>query len=300
MDDRSPRHVEGTIYRSGLLLRIAPYAWGRRYPIDPHQEGLLHPMDPRAPTVSLQDEGTVVFSIMSHDPKYRSVIDSLVLVHALDLQKAHTLVLDIRGNEGGSSSTANSLEPYYYSAIREASDSQVGPPVVLASPANLRAFQRWTQWFDPLPRWLSDLLIDLEEQTGELVSYTPSDNEEDDVPYDPGVVYDYPRHVAVLIDEGVASAGESFVLKTRPNDRVTVYGRPTQGSIDYQNVQLLPLACRARGLYLGYPTQAISVDLPQDGFNRSGIQPDVVINSDVSDPISFILENAAFTVEDEE
>ena len=288
MDDRSPRHVEGAIHKGGLLFRFAPHAWGRRAPIGPHDAGLLHPTDPRAPTLTFAESGAPVISIPSHDPKYQVALDSLLQAHAADLQRSRMLVVDLRGNEGGGARTTNGLEPYYWSPSGEAPPKPVGPPVVLASPANLEAFQRWTEWYDPVPAWLSALLRDLEERTGEIVSYDPSDG--DNAPAaDPPVVHENPRHVAILIDGGVVSAGEAFVLKARRHDRVTVYGQPTAGSIDYQNVQLLPLASRGRGFFLGYPTQAATRNLPQDGINRTGVEPDVPMAEDVEDPIGFIL-----------
>lgn len=291
VEDRSPRHVRGALYKDGLILRLAPHAWGRRAPVEPSHRGLLHPADPRAPTLSLRDSAAVVISIPSHDPKYRAALDSLLQLHADDLGRAATLVIDIRGNEGGSSRTTASLDGYLGSPTRDAPSRSVGPPVVLASPANRRAFERWTQWFDPVPAWLTNLLRDLEERAGELVSYVPSEGDAGTAEDGPDVVQEYPRRVGILIDEGVVSAGEAFVLKARRFDRVTVFGRPTKGSIDYQNVQLLPLASTERGFFLGYPTQAATKNLPEEGYNRTGVEPDVWLGPGVDDPVSFVLEH---------
>jgi hypothetical protein len=63
--------------------------------------------------------------------------------------------------------------------------------------------------------------------------------------------------------------------------------------IDYQNVQLVPLKCRARGLCLGYPTIAASDRLPVGGLNREGIPPDVRIPAGTQDAIGFVLEHFA-------
>jgi len=291
MDDRTPRYIEGKLYRDDLLLRLAPFAWGRRDPIRPHQEGLLDPSDPRAPQLVVRSADAIVLSIPSHDPKYRPALESLVEEHAAALDRTPLLVVDLRGNEGGSSGTTRVLEPYYYSAERPKQvEARVGSPVVLASPANLRAFERWKEWYDPTPEWLITLLGDLEQRTGELVAF-PESAGADRPP--PARISENPRRFAVLIDRGVVSAGEAFVLEVRRYDRVMIYGQPTGGSIDYQNVQMLRLADEERGLVVGYPTLASSATLPAGGHNASGIFPDVEIGPDVGDPIGFILEAAA-------
>jgi len=292
MDDRTSRYIEGELYKDDLLLRLAPFAWGRRHPIRPRQEGLLHPSDPRAPQLAVRSADVIVLSIPSHDPKYRPALEALVEQHAAALERAPLLIVDLRGNEGGSSGTTRVLEPYYYSAeppdrSTPEVDAEAASPVVLASPANLRAFERWKEWYDPDPEWLTKLLVELERRPGELVAFHESGGR-DRPP--PNRISENPRRFAVLIDRGVVSAGEAFVLEVRRYDRVTVYGEPTGGSIDYQNVQMLRLADEERGFVLGYPTLAASATLPEGGHNATGILPDIEIGPDVEDPIGFILE----------
>ena len=290
MDDHTPRYIEGELYKDDLLLRLAPFAWGRRYPIRPHQEGLLHPFDPRAPQLVVRSAEAIVLSIPSHDPKYRAALEALVRQHAAALEGAPLLIVDLRGNEGGSSGTTRVLEPYYYSAARPDQStpdtSKAAWPVVLASPANLRAFERWKDWYSPEPEWLTTLLVELEQRTGELVAF-PGSRATDRPP--PARISENPGRFAVLVDRGVVSAGEAFVLEARRYDRVTVYGQPTGGSIDYQNVQMLRLADEERGFVVGYPTLAASATLPEGGHNGTGILPDVEIGPGVEDPIGFIL-----------
>jgi hypothetical protein len=55
--------------------------------------------------------GTFVFAIPSHDG-FQPVIDSMVAANGGELAAADRLILDLRGNEGGSSSTTNALGPY--------------------------------------------------------------------------------------------------------------------------------------------------------------------------------------------
>ena len=292
MDDRSPRFVEAKSFKNGLILRLAPWAWGRRYPLAAHQERLLDDADPRAPTLSARaDDSAVVLSIPSHDPRFREQLQNLVSESADALESTDMLVIDLRGNEGGSSGTTNVLEPYYWSPGPAKTSDGAGEdtPVVLASPDTLRAFQSWTEWFDETPAWLADLLQRLDEHMGELVPMATDDGEGDrDV--ERAAIHG-PRRVGILTDAGTVSAAEAFVLKARRHERVVVFGQNTGGSIAYQNVQIVRLACRQRGFGLGFPLIASSTRLPEGGYNRHGVPPDVYIDVGVADPISVILES---------
>lgn len=290
MDDRSPRYIEAQLFKNGLIFRLAPYAWGRRYPLAAGQEGLLDDADPRAPTLTTRGANAVILSIPSHAPRYREPLEELISTHTDLLADADTLVVDIRGNEGGSSGTTNSLAPYFWS---EEQEPRSGPddPVVLASPDNLRAFQGWTEFYEETPEWLTELLADLEASDGGLVHF-PSDDSGGDEPR-PEVVSPSPRRFAILMDSGAVSAAEAFVLRARRHARVIVYGQNTGGSIDYQTVRILGLACKARGFGVGIPLIAASASLPAGGFNADGIPPDVRIPTDVPDPIGWILARNA-------
>lgn len=292
MDDRSPRFVEARSFKNGLILRLAPWAWGRRYPIAAHQDGLLDDSDPRAPTLSVrEDDSAVVLSIPSHDPRFRERLQTLVAASAAALARADALVIDLRGNEGGSSGTTNVLEPYYWSPSPAAATDVAteDTPVVLASQDTLRAFQSWTEWFDETPEWLTDLLHRLDQNMGELV---PMATDDGDGGHDvERATILGPRRVGILTDAGTVSAAEAFVLKAQRHERVVIFGQNTGGSIDYQNVQIVRLACRDRGFGLGFPLIASSTRLPEGGYNRGGIPPDVRIDVGVADPISVILES---------
>lgn len=304
-EDRTTRFLEGRLYKGRSLLRMAPYAWGRRLPPPDRQGNLLHPDDPRAPIIARRGEGVFVLSVPSHDPRYRTALDSIVREAGERLRRAEILVIDLRGNEGGSSGTTAALLPYLGAlealaanasaraperaeSSDEAAPSDAPPavPVVYSSPANIAQFRRWTEWYDPDPEWLTEFLEELERRPGELVDLITAD---DPAPGPDAAPAAGPDYVALLVDRGTVSAAEAFVLRAHQHDRVTVFGENTGGSIDYQNVQILPLARRDTGFLLGYPTIASSARLPEGGFNRTGIAPDVRIPATVDDPIAAVL-----------
>jgi len=278
--DHTRRHEPGgRIYR-GTLLQLFGETWGKQYPVPDAEAGVLDTLDPLRPTVRFLGEGATVISVPSHAYPYRAVLDSLLERHRVELARRDLLIVDLRGDAGGSSLMTWGLRPYYETADRRPPIGPQGRSVVLSSPDNISYFQRqsWVQ---------KDLVERLEAAPGRLV---PLSTKPSTPPAAPDTVYARPRHFAIVADGGVLSAGEAFILFALRSTRVTLFGSPTGGAIDYQNVGIVWLACRGeRGLLLGYPTIAATATLPKDGLNPTGIRPDVPIGPEIDDPLAFVV-----------
>lgn len=278
------RRLEADLYRNDLL-RFSPGTWGREAPTSDLTPGQLDPVDPKRPTLRVHDS-TVIVAIPSHDPAYRSALDSLVAANTATLKGAARLILDLRGNEGGSAGTSDGLVPYVVS------DGQPAPPMLdqgaarmLSSPDQIayahRAFGPDTSPF------VRGLLARMEAAPGTLVPlYDPASPPHDEgVP--PAIVG--PRRVAVVIDRGTVSAAEVILLYAKQSSRVTVYGEPTAGALDYQSISIVPLAAEEHRWYLGYPTITRNDRLPEGGMRGHGIAPDVRLDfAHLADPIGWV------------
>jgi hypothetical protein len=279
-DDHAPRHYDAALYRD-LLLHMPPLTWGQEAPLRPEQVGALDPLDPRAPVLRVLASGDIHLSVPSHDPAYRDHLDSLLAAHDATIRAAGTLIVDLRGNEGGSSLTTRGLEPYLRSEDRLPRLGPQGPRAVLVSEDNL------------------DYFVRLGESEEEIAALRPMMGKVVEVPSSPRVnvaadslpVLPRPAHVAVLVDRGVVSAAEAFLLSALESTKVTVFGENTGGVIDLQNVRLVRLACERRGLLLGYPTIAASAALPEGGLNATGIAPHVRFERDERQPLVRILQH---------
>jgi hypothetical protein len=279
-DDHSLRHYTARLQK-GLLLHMPPVTWARELPAGDAQRALLHPSKPRAPAFATFGTGYVVLSIPSHSPEHRAVLDSLLSRHHAEIVAARVLIVDIRGNEGGSSGFTHPLRVYYHAeSLRPAPARDV--PVVLSSPDNRRYFEGWGR-----SAFVQSLLARMDSAPGELVPFT-TDTAQPSIAMESAAG---PVHVAVLMDRHVVSAGETFVLEARRSPKVTLFGENTGGVLDYANVSIMRLACPARGLALGYPLIAASAALPAGGINNIGIPPDIVIAGHVADPIRYIIEH---------
>jgi hypothetical protein len=278
--DFSPRHYTARLQKD-LLLHMPPVTWARELPHGDARRRLLHPTTPRAPAFAAVDAEHVVLSIPSHAPDHRAVLDSLLHLHGEAIAGARLLIIDIRGNEGGSSGFTHPLRPYYYAEPLEPVPAG-RVPVVLASADNRRYFEGWGS-----SAFVQALLARMEQAPGELVPFT-TDTAQPVISMQAAAG---PAHVAILMDRHVVSAGETFVLEARRSPKVTLFGENTGGVLDYANVSIMRLACPARGLALGYPLIAASAALPDGGINNVGIPPDVVIDADDADPIRVIIEH---------
>jgi hypothetical protein len=278
-------HPDAVIHKR-VLLRLSPQMWGKIYPVAPADSGLLDPADPRRPTLLVRGR-TVIVSMTSHSPQYKEVLDSLVAAHAAELRSAQRLIVDLRGNEGGSASTGDALLPYI------ASDSQGPDPlnfreaVMLSSPDQIRYAGR--AFGDSTSAFARSLLARLRANPGGFVPVVdPASPEQADPPVP---VIRGSERVAVLIDGGTVSAAEVLVLEARRSRRVTIYGEPTEGALDYQSTSVVRLVPGENRWFLGYPTITANTRLPEGGMRGKGILPDVRVDwLRVADPFRAIEE----------
>ena len=72
------------------------------------------------------------------------------------------------------------------------------------------------------------------------------------------------------------SAAETFILHSKKvSDKVVTVGQNTKGVVDYNNINMIKISCDPMGIYFGYPMYTRHDRIPNDGFNKEGIAPDV-------------------------
>jgi hypothetical protein len=278
-------HRDAAIYKH-VLLRLDPGIWGKEFPIAHADSALLDPVDAHRPTLFARN-GTVIVSIPSHDGPNKPILDSLVQSHERDLRNAARLIVDLRGNEGGGSGMSNSLLPYIAGEHERPGLLKRGKAVMLSSDDQVayarRAFGPDTSSF------VRSLLGRLRAHPGDFVQLSDPDEAEESPAKDSVILG--PRRVGVLIDRGTVSPAEVLVLAALRSDRVTVFGEPTAGALDYQSVNIVAFSPREHRWFLGYPTITRSLELPKGGMRGKGIAPDVRLDlSGLRDPITTIDE----------
>ncbi len=254
-------------FSRGALLRMAPLLWRRG---DAHEpQAFLDSTNARLPRVVFPDDSTAVVSVLSFDPAYAKALSAVIDIAWTALRERRRVVIDLRGNEGGSSSSAAPLLPFLW---KEPGENAVAPnldlPVVVSSPTTIAFWER--------AGWAPAGLVDrLRASPGNVVPFDPGA-----APLQlrqPGRLSRSDQAVFVLTDGATVSAAEQVVLWARQLGRATIVGTHTAGSIDYQSAWLQRIACGSMGQLLILPALARSMLLPAGGFNATGIAPDVTI-----------------------
>ena len=240
----------GAAIRRGLLLHMPPITWGKAYPLSSDEQGLLDPVDPRRPTIRALSESTVVVSVPSHSPEYATLLNSLVEKYRDRILRAENLVIDIRGDEGGSSWMTRALMPFLVTPTKRPSRyGRDAHSVVLSSPDNIKYFEQMQS-----QGWIPAKLVErMRANPGKVIRFADADAAGAAPTASPADTQTpLPRNVAILIDGAVVSAGEAFVLNAMKNEKVTLFGENSGGVIDYQSTTIINLrSCRSLGLHLG-------------------------------------------------
>ncbi len=276
-------HREAVIHKN-VLLRLSPGMWGKEFPVAPSDRGLLDPLDAHRPTLIVRN-GSVIVSIPSHDGPNKAVLDSLVRLHEHDLMNAERLIVDLRGNEGGGSGMSASLMPYIASAHQRPSLLKQDEAMILSSDDQI-SYARSS--FGPeTSGFVKSLIARMQAHPGEFVQLAdPSDPP--DPPAKDSVIIG-PKRVGVLIDRGTVSASEVLVLEALRSERVTVFGEPTAGALDYQSTSIVRISPNERRWFLGYPTITRSLALPSGGMRGRGIAPTVRLDlARIPDAVAYV------------
>ncbi len=280
----------------GVALNIFGTVWGRVFP-DAVQQPSFRPDDPLAPTLEFVDERTALLTLPSFDFSHKAALDSLIEANKAAITSRDLLIVDLRGNIGGSSLFISPLVPLF----RQDAD----PPIragslagsyVLASPGIIRIHAALLDRLTSAGTYrdiVESLVSRMRASQNELVPYAVTAEHKAYLDEAAQNFFGAPaasgqahvEHVAFLTDEHTISAPEAALLALRDHPRVTLFGRNTAGATDYQNVSMLSAGQGPYRYHLGLPTIVASAELPATGYRTTGVPVDVVIDTD--DPGAF-------------
>lgn len=250
--------------------------WYKSPFLENKEEAVKWVVDDILPSFKILDKETNLLVLPSFNMKYKNQVDSIIEVNTALLEKSKHLIIDIRNNSGGLTTTFEKLLPYIYTNPIYTSGASI-----LATADNIKA------WYNPdVPGVSEALKIKLKEKVrqmnahvGELYLLYPPDS----------IVLAHfsknPQRISILFDRGSASAAEIMILNTRQSKKVTFFGQNSAGSIDYVEVLNNKIPCSYFSML--YPAVRYnSVDTHP--LNNTGIAPDVIIPYDVPNWIEFV------------
>lgn len=268
----SPSYVRGDVYKDGELLVMGHVFWKKVDASFSLGSGGLNTLS--HPRLTVLNENSTLLTIPTFNIDYQ-VFKKFIEEHENLIKNSSNLIVDIRGNRGGNGIYFSLIEMY---ATQPMKGSQ---GLVLASNDNLAYFERQMSYskkiYGPVVQRISDNM-------GRIV----------DGPAYPGKKFKRKKtnieNVAILTDKACASAAESFILHSkRSSTKVKTFGSATDGMIDYTSVNALLLNSGNQNIYFGYPTSTLHKDIPNNGYNETGIIPDIAIRSEEADKIQYIL-----------
>ena len=215
------------------------------------------------------DEEIVLIRIPSFLPKYYEAINELIQEHHEVLTNTPNLVLDLRGNGGGSDQCFNILLPY----VCPESINVVGADV-RATQGNIEYLRELTkihEFSEDALSQINDLTEIMAKSLGGFVEMVPTQT------ISLGEVFAQPQKVAICIDKKCASSTEQFLIFALESPKVTLFGENTAGCIDFSN--LVPAQTPSKNWTLFYPISR-SKRIPSKQIDGFGIEPHIRLDTE--------------------
>ncbi|MBO2033157.1 hypothetical protein J4D99_17295 [Siccationidurans ginsengisoli] len=260
------------VVSDGELLINGP--WYRSYP-----RPVPMPPAPAPFSFRMLDDTTALYRIASFNGYLRPKIDSITKVNAANLAHTKLLIIDVRGNGGGSDGSYGSLIPYLYTnPVKEASAA------IFSTPENNSTFSG-----PMLPgtsasekKYYAALKQRLDKHPGELVSMA-AHGKTYTIHQKRSHLHPEVTRVAVLQNHFCASTTEQFLLLARQSKKTTTFGENSAGVLDYSNVHSKSLPCY--NLRLGWAiSRSFRIDRGE-GIDNVGLTPTVRLDPTTSDMV---------------
>ncbi|MCX3264921.1 S41 family peptidase [Pedobacter agri] len=232
-----------------------------------------------ATSLKILDSTTVLLRLPSFEWSEKKIIDSILHVHMKDFDQRSNLILDMRGNSGGTDYAFNGLMPLIYSL-----PIKVKPDEYLSTQENIRILESNLSEegiSSSAKDFLNQVILLMKTHPGTFVN--PSGKDFFEITLDS--IYKYPSRIGILIDKNTASSAESFLLMAMQSKKVTVFGENSAGMLDYNNTQFFDIPCKNLNLVIPIGR---SKRLPEQPIDNIGIKPDVVFDSKVTNRIELI------------
>lgn len=234
---------------------------------------------------------TLLLRIPSFDSSMTDAIKDLLQRNRKALRSSPNLLIDVRGNEGGSDWSWASLRSLIMAnPIRQYSME------FLATDDNAEsvALTMKIKQSDPALAKALDIEHSLMRSSPSGQYFRKGTHP---VRFTDVLAFESqarPNRVAILVDSRCASSCEEFLLQARQSWKTKIFGSYTAGTLDYSNLRIHWLPSHKRLLFYAISRSARLPDFPID---RIGIQPDFFVPSSENqssntqdDAITFILK----------
>ncbi|MDR2682293.1 MAG: hypothetical protein LBB64_00305 [Dysgonamonadaceae bacterium] len=259
------------------VLRIGNYIFNRTFPETTENQQIkdyIRSINAQEPFLEKIDENTLYFRVPSFMIQNKPLIDDVLFKNRDRILNTENLIIDIRNNGGGSDGCYGNIIPFLYtSPIRK---------VVVEFLSTKLTNQKWLEYSQDTTLELRDRKIMkeryelFEKHLGEFVNPWGNKSWTNQL----AVVHPYPKNVGIIINGGVASASEEFLMEAKQSFKVKLFGTNTMGALDVSNV----MSAKSPGNdFELYYTSSKSFRLPGFSVDDTGIQPDFLIDNEIPD-----------------
>mgnify|MGYP003531211872 FL=1 len=221
---------------------------------------------------------TAIVKFPSFEYHHLKTIDSLIENNKNLLEESQNLIIDLRGNPGGTTDAYQKLLPY----ISGKNIHHLGAEFLATQTYinNLQAYKKTLNKDSP-SEGIDNQIKKLEENLGKFVNFASEKPET--IP----LASKSPKNVIVLADKGTGSSAEYFLIIAKQSKKVKIIGTPSYGALDYGNAYTIDFGCKDYQLFM--PTYR-ALRLPDFPIDNIGVQPDLFIDKSVKDWISFAVD----------
>lgn len=225
---------------------------------------------------------TAMLKLPSFEYQYLEQLSKLIEDHKTQLENSENLIVDLRGNPGGTTDAYQKLLPYIMGkSIRNTGAEFLATQTYIN---HLEAYKKSLDKGTPTVN-IDQNIATLKANLGQFVNFNVTGQ-----PIyieNVSVAEKSPRHVVILADKGSGSSAEYFLFVAKQSKKVKILGVPSYGALDYGNAYLNDLACSGYQLFM--PTYR-ALRLPDYPIDHIGIQPDVYLDKSVKDWVAFAVK----------
>jgi hypothetical protein len=263
--------VKGDYEYSNAKLRTANTHWTRSADYLPENEReQLSLYYTREPLLKKLNDETVLLKLPSFNYTYRKAINELVEKNEKLLNSTKNLIIDLRGNGGGSDNSYSKVLPYIYTnPIKINSLEFRATPLSYASYKQLSKrslFFRLYFHFNLRKKFKKNMgsyFNRFDDSIKIIDRFEPKE---------------YPRNVYMIVDKDCASSTEQLVLYAEQSSKTTIVGERTFGAIDVSNIVSTKFPNNKYELY--YATSR-SLRMKYRKIDDIGIDPEITIPDNV-------------------
>lgn len=237
-------------------------------------------LESQKPFIERLNSSTLYLRIPSFMPTEKPLIDDLLEKHKNEILSTENLIIDIRNGTGGSDNSYQNILPFIYTnPIRIPSVEYLSTLL-----NNQRMYELATNTGFALEFGIQtteeeklDLMEKYEKLNNHLGEFVNLNAEKTKIlKFD--TVYEFPKQVALLINENNVSTDEQFILEAKQSKKVKLFGRTTKGGLDMSNLYLT--YSEDKQFVLVYALSK-SLRIPHMTIDDIGIMPDFFLDEEI-------------------